>query len=107
MAGLPWMPRVGWLAGEAKVAPGWVAWRQPLRSGRRTLPSRGSWPGCTPCRVERPGLAHAGLRGDVGPAVFEIDPGSVACLGFIPLTIVPEAVKVRRLRLSGPSQLPP
>ena len=42
-----------------------------------------------------------------GPTVFEIDPGFVACLGFIPPTVVHEAVKVRRLRMSGPSQLPP
>ena len=37
-------------------------------------------------RVEQPGLARAGLRGVVGPVVFEKDPGSVACLGFIPPT---------------------
>ena len=53
--------------------------------------------------VERPGQARAGLRGDAGPAIFEKDPGSVACPGFIPPTVVPEAVKVRRLRMSGPS----
>ena len=58
-------------------------------------------------RVERPGLARAGLRGDAGPVVFEKDPGSVACPGFIPPTVVPEAVKVRRLWMGGPSQFPP
>ena len=47
------------------------------------------------------------MRGDAGPVVFEKDPGSVACLGFIPPTVVPEAVKVRRLRMGGPSQFPP
>ena len=58
-------------------------------------------------RVERPGQARAGLRGDAGPVVFEKDPGSVACPGFIPPTVVPEAMKVHRLRMEGPSQFPP
>lgn len=35
-------------------------------------------------RVERPGQARADLRGDAGPVVFEKDPGSIACPGFIP-----------------------
>ena len=36
--------------------------------------------------VERPGQAWAGLRGIAGPVIFEEDPDSVACLGFIPPT---------------------
>ena len=35
-------------------------------------------------RVERPGQARAGFRGDAGPAVFKKDPGSVACMGSSP-----------------------
>ena len=38
-------------------------------------------------RVERPGQARASLRGDAGPVIFEEDPGSVACPGFIPPTM--------------------
>ena len=47
------------------------------------------------------------LRGSADLVVFEEDPGSVACPGSIPPTVVPEAVKVRRLWMSGPSQFPP
>ena len=39
-------------------------------------------------RVERPGQARAGLRGDAGPVVFEKDPGSVTCPRFIPPTTI-------------------
>src|SRR3990170_3364410 len=41
------------------------------------------------------------------PMFFEKDPGSVACPGFIPPTVVPEAVKARRLQAGGPSQFHP
>ena len=47
------------------------------------------------------------LRGNANPVIFEEDPGSVACPGFIPPTVVLEAVKVRRLWKGGPSQFPP
>ena len=38
-------------------------------------------------RAERSVQARADLRDDAGPVVFEKDPGSVACPGFIPPTI--------------------
>ena len=92
---LDWRARHGWgrLVGEALVVPGSAALCQLLSPGRRTLPGQRVWPGCGPCRVKRPGLARAGLRGDAGPTIFEEDPGSVACPGFIPPTTSEEKVK--------------
>lgn len=59
----------------------------------RGRPARASGPGRAEGlgRVEEPGQGRARLRGDAGPDVFEKDPGSVACPGFIPRTSCPSS----------------
>ena len=57
---------------------------------------------------------RAGLRGDGGPVVFEKDPGSAACPGFIPpiagvLEMWPQSFCAResvKIKESNPSKQP-